>query len=322
MDFELSTDQVALVEGVQSLLAGRFNMDVVRGMIDTGGVDRGRWAELGDTGVFSLPLAEDAGGIGLGWVEATLVFEQLGTFVVPGPLVATALAAGLVEGAADGTVIVGYVERPRAGEAAIVEYGPSLDVLIVGDEAGLHRIDPSTLTMASSEHPLDPLTPVAVVADLPAGEPIADAVAADAWRQRGAVLTAALQLGLAGGATVLAVDYAKERQQFGRVIGGFQAIKHICADMLGRTEVAKAAVYMAGLSLDDPVIGDPARTSAVAKILADQAGVQCGKDCTQVHGGMGYTWEIDAHLFLKRAWVLETAFGSAVDHAEFMATTL
>lgn len=322
MDFELSSDQEALVEGMQSLLSGRFDMDVVRAMADTGGIDRGRWAELGETGVFSLALPEDQGGVGLGWVDTTLVFEQLGTFVVPGPLVATALAAGLVDGAAEGSAVVGYIERPAAGEPAIVEYGPSLDVLLVGDADGLHRIDPALLEMESSDHPLDPLTPVAIVKNLPAGEQVADAARAAVWRQRGAVLTAALQLGLAGGSTMLAVEYAKERQQFGKVIGSFQAIKHICADMLGRTEVAKAAVYMAGLSLDDPEIGDPARTSAVAKILADQAGVQCGKDCTQVHGGMGYTWEINAHLFLKRAWVLETAFGSAVDHAEFMATTL
>lgn len=325
MDFELSSDQSALVDGVRSLLDGRFDRDTVRAMADSGGIDRGRWAELGETGVFSLAVPEDRGGVGLGWVDTTLVFEQLGAFAVPGPLVATALAAGClddaIDGAGDGSAVVGHIERPHAGQPAVVEYGPSLDALVVGDADGLHRVDPQSLTMDTSLAPLDPLTPVGVVADLPQGERIADAAAARRWRQCGAVLTSALQLGLATGATALAVEYAKERQQFGKPIGAFQAVKHICADMFGRTEVARAAVYMAGLSLDDPEIGDPARTSAMAKILGDQAGVQCGKDCTQVHGGMGYTWEVDAHLFLKRAWVLETAFGSIADHSEAMAST-
>src|SRR5690606_12740868 len=164
-----------------------------------------------------------------------------------------------------------------------------------------------------------PLTPVWRVPELPAGTRVADADTARAMRTRGAVLTAALQLGLAEGATELATAYAKERRQFGKPIGQFQAIKHICADMISRVEVCRAAVYMAGVCLDDPEVGDPVRAASAARIVADNASSDNGKDCVQVHGGMGYTWEVDAHLFVKRAWVLATTFGTADQHAERLA---
>ncbi|MEM7285898.1 MAG: acyl-CoA dehydrogenase family protein [Actinomycetota bacterium] len=317
MDFELSEDQEALVDGVRSLLEGRFGIGDVRAMIDDG-LDRSRWAELGATGVFALPLPETAGGVGLGWADAVLVFEQLGRFLVPGPTVATAVCAGLVEGAASGDVVVGAVER-RAGEA-LVEHAADLDHLVIHDDEGLWLVDPSSLAADLAPRPLDPLTPVGHVrAGLPRGERIGDAAASLDLQRRGAVLTSAIQLGLAGGATDLAVAYAKDREQFGKPIGSFQAVKHICADMLGRLEVCRAAVYMAGVTLDDPEVGDPDRALSVARILADHTSSANGKDCVQVHGGMGYTWEVDAHLYLKRAWVLEPAFGSADHHAEWMA---
>lgn len=316
MDFELSEDQAALVDGVRSLIAGRFGIDAVRAAIDTG-LDRRRWAELGATGVFSLALPEADGGVGLGWTDAALVFEELGRTLVPGPLVASTLAAGLVDGAADGTVVVGVVERSDG--PILIEHFRDLDVLVAIDDDGLWRLDPAALAATEAPRPLDPLTPIAHVDRLPAGDRLADGSTALEWRRRGAVLTSAQQLGLATGALELAVAYSKERHQFGQPIGRFQAIKHICADMLGRAEVCRAAVYMAGVTLDDPSVGDPDRALSVARILADQTAGANGKDCVQVHGGMGYTWEVDAHLYLKRAWVLEASFGSADHHAEWLA---
>ena len=96
-------------------------------------------------------------------------------------------------------------------------------------------------------------------------------------------------------------------------------MKHILADMLTRAEVARAAVYAAGVTLDDPSVGDPARAAHGAKLIAGEAGIANGKACIQVHGGMGFTWEVDAHLYLKRAFVLDTVFGSGDVHAEAMA---
>ncbi len=143
------------------------------------------------------------------------------------------------------------------------------------------------------------------------------------WRLAGATLTAALQVGLADRLVELAVAYAKERVQFDRPIGSFQAVKHICADMLTRTEVARAAVYAAGAKLDEGA--DRAgfdRLISGAKIVAGEAAIANGKAATQVFGGMGFTWEVDVHLFLKRAWVLDTHFDTAERHAELVAAAI
>jgi alkylation response protein AidB-like acyl-CoA dehydrogenase len=139
---------------------------------------------------------------------------------------------------------------------------------------------------------------------------------------RGTALTAAFQLGLADRLTEMAVNYAKERVQFDRPIGGFQAIKHMLADMLTRTEVARAAVYSAGAVLDESAPTSTRwRLVHGAKVVAGDAAVANGKGATQVFGGMGFTWEVDVHLYLKRAWVLETHFESADDNAQLVCAT-
>jgi alkylation response protein AidB-like acyl-CoA dehydrogenase len=135
-------------------------------------------------------------------------------------------------------------------------------------------------------------------------------------------LTAAQLVGIAAALTELAVAYAKERRQFGRPIGSFQAVKHILADMLVRAEVARAALHAAGCTLDDLSVGDPGRAVAGAKLLAGDAAVANGKAAVQVHGGMGYTWEVDVHLYLKRAVVLSSTFGTTDALAEAMAASL
>ncbi len=329
MDFELSPDQEALREGVRALCQGRFPISFIRSLIEPPGLDRARWRELADTGVFSLVVPEADGGVGLGYADAVVVFEELGRALVPGPLVGSFLAAGLIAGAASGETIVGVVERPSAGEGfvggqprpAYVEHLGMIDSLLILDDDGVWQVDPEdVLEGAAAPVPLDPLTPVWRVAVLPRGTRVATATVAARWRLIGATLTSALQLGVATGACELATEYAKGRMQFGKPIGQFQAVKHMCADMVTRNEVCRAAVYWAGCALDDADVGDPRRATAAARIQADIASSENGKDSVQVHGGMGYTWEVDAHLYLKRAWVLATQFGSETDHAEVMAT--
>ena len=136
------------------------------------------------------------------------------------------------------------------------------------------------------------------------------------------MVTAAQLVGIAGACTDAAVAYAKERQQFDKPIGSFQAVKHICADMLVRAEVARAAVHAAAAALDDPSSGDANRAASAAKLLAGQAAIANAKSSMQVHGGMGFTWEVDVHLYLKRAWVLDKAFGGSGDHADAIARAL
>jgi alkylation response protein AidB-like acyl-CoA dehydrogenase len=169
---------------------------------------------------------------------------------------------------------------------------------------------------------MDPLTPLWVVAALPAGTAIGGSELSARWRRDGAVLTAALAVGLAGWSTELATAYAKGRQQFGRVIGGFQAVKHICADMVVRAEVARVAVQAAAVTIAQPDVGDPLAAVRGAKLLADEAALANGRSCIQVHGGMGFTWEVPAHLAFKRARVLATQFGYDDDLAEQLGNSL
>lgn len=317
MDFELTDDQVSLQEGIRSFCEGRFPMDIVRSLADVGGVDRERWAELGSMGVFSLRLPEADGGVGLGWADSALAFEELGRALVPGPLVWSQLAADVIEGAADGSEIVGGVDR--WDQSGLVEHLGALDELVVIDDAGLWRVDASTVEGRLLEYPLDPLVPVSLVETIPAGEQIGDVVDAERWRTGGALLTSAYLLGIAEGCTDLAVAYAKDREQFDRPIGSFQAIKHLLADNVVRIEVARAAVYAAGVTMDDPEVGSIDRAVTAAKLIANEAAIDSAKTCVQVHGGMGYTWEVDAHLYFKRAYALEPTFGSREECADHMA---
>ena len=157
---------------------------------------------------------------------------------------------------------------------------------------------------------------------MPAGSPLGGRDLSTRWRRDGAVLTAALQVGSAGWSTDLATAYAKARKQFGRAIGGFQAIKHICADMVVRAEVARVAVQAAAVTIAQPDVGDPWAAALGAKLLADEAALANGKSCIQVHGGMGFTWEVPAHLAFKRARVLATQFGTDDELAEWLGDSL
>ena len=178
--------------------------------------------------------------------------------------------------------------------------------------------------------PLDPLTPLWRLDALPAGR-LVPGDDGSLWRD-GALLTAALQVGHAAEALDLAVSYAKERQQFGTPIGSFQAVKHMCADMLVRSEVARAAVHAAACLADAPDVVDAEaavagctpsqlvdRSVGGAKLLADEAAVGNAWTAIQVHGGMGFTWEVPLHLHLKRARVHSTTFGTPAAHAAALA---
>ncbi len=325
MDFELSESDRELADGVRRLCEGAFPLEAIRALESTERVvDRKGWRLLGEAGVFHLRLSEERGGVGLGLSEAALVFEELGRALVPGPLVATHLAAGLVEGADDGSVVVGMVERGSTTRPfpSVVEHLADLDVLLVLAEDGVVSTDPSSLESVGLVRPMDPLTPVWSVTALNGGTPIAGPEVAERWRREGAVLTAALQVGSAAWTTELAVEYAKGRVQFGRPIGGFQAVKHLCADMAVRTEVARCAVHAAAVTADQPDVGDPSAAAWGAKLLADEAALANGRSCIQVHGGMGFTWEVPAHLAFKRARVLSSQFGTADTLAEALGDAL
>ena len=306
MNFDLSPDQEALRDGIRSLCEGRFPPKRVRD-----GFDGSVWRELGDAGVLSLRSD------GFGRADAAVVFEELGRALVPGPVVWGYLAHGLVDG------VVGGLDRDTSGPV-FVEHRDALDALAIVDDAGVRVLAASELgASTTAERPLDPLTPVERIDQLPdGGDQLGGADLAEEWRRDGAVATAAFLVGLARGCTDLSVAYAHERRQFDRPIGSFQAVKHILADMAVRTELARAAVHAAACTVDDPDVGNVTRAVAGAKLLAGEAAVANGLAATQVHGGMGFTWEVDVHLYLKRAWALGTVFGTSGQHADTVANSL
>jgi len=323
VDFRLTEDQEALRSGIRDFCEGRVGVDQLRELEGEASVDAGLWGELAEMGVFSLRQPEASGGVGLGMADAVVVFAELGRSLAPGPLVWTHLAAGLVDGAAAGEAVVGGIDASggRSGPW-LVEHFDRLDALLVLRDEGLERLDPKRVAAKSAGLPLDPHTPLHLLESLPGGERIGDArVARELWL-RGASLVAAQLFGISEATLELANDYAKRREQFGRAIGSFQAIKHILADMFVRQQAARAAVYAAGATLDDPVVGDVARAVASAKVVAGEAALKNARACIQIHGGMGYTWEVPAHYYLKRAWVCENLFGTVEEHADHLAEDL
>lgn len=308
MRFRLTEDQKALRTGVRELLARRFGREALRAAVRTPELDRALWRELGAAGFFALRVPEADGGVGLGLPEAVLVFEEAGRVLLPGPLVATHLAAGTVPGAAAGEAVV------TAVDGGLVEWLAEADV-VRGDAAGavpltsvdpltpLHRVPAATGPDTPADRALGAARRVPVVVSVPVPDPLA------------VLLTAAEQLGTATRACELAVEHARTREQFGRPIGAFQAVKHLCAQLLVRAEVARAAVYAAAVTADPVDI-------AAARLLADEAAVRGARDCLQVHGGMGFTWESEVHLHLKRAWVRARRAGGGTEGAELLAADL
>ncbi|MGY5130523.1 acyl-CoA dehydrogenase family protein [Streptomyces nigrescens] len=342
MDFQLTDEQRALKGGTRELLAGRFGRDRLRAAVEDPGPDRALWRELGAAGFFALRLPERDGGVGLGLPEAVLVLEEAGRALLPGPLVACQVLAGVVDGVATGEKIVGLCEGAR--EPVLWEHPAGCDELILmedgdgprdgpydgphdgprdgraggevegarGRAGGVYRSAPDRVSCAPFAS-VDPLTPLARVLDLPRTEPVALDV--PRLRREAALLTAAQQLGSAVRTVEMAAGHAREREQFGAPIGSFQAVKQLCAQMLVRAEIARSAVYAA--SITESVLD-----ITVAKLLADEAAVRNARDCLQVHGGMGFTWEADVHLHLKRAWLHAERWTTAAEAEELLAAGL
>ena len=326
MDFQLTEDQVALQQGFRSFCEGRVPIEQLPELEKSGGIDRALWSDLAEMGVFNLRVPEAEGGVGLGAADGVLVFAELGRRLVPGPIVWSHLAAGWVDGADSGDRVVGGLDLCGSDRnALIVEQLGHLDELLVLRPEGVFRVDPETIRGERVATPLDPLTPVHAVPSLPSlpslpgGEQLGGADDARGLRLAGAVLVSGQLLGIAEATLELAVAYAKTREQFGRAIGSFQALKHMLADMFVRQEVCRAAVYAAGATFDDPGVGDLVRAVSSAKLTAGQAALENARACIQVHGGMGYTWEVPAHYYLKRSWVYESLFGTCEEHSERVA---
>ncbi|CAM5554660.1 acyl-CoA dehydrogenase family protein [Streptomyces canus] len=329
MRFQLTEDQKALRAGMRELLARRFDGEALRVATEEPGLDRSLWRELGAAGFFALRVPEPDGGVGLGLPEAVLVFEEAGRALLPGPLVATHLAAGTVPGAASGEAVVTDVDS-----GGLVEWLSEADV-VRGDATGavpLRSVDPLTPLhrvpaaggapgrssttapgRSSTTAPGRSSSTTSTRDPSPSGLPVARSP--HAAEPVAVLLTAAEQLGTATRVCELAVQHAGAREQFGQPIGAFQAVKHLCAQMLVRAETARAAVYAAAVTADPVDV-------AAARLLADEAAERGARDCLQVHGGMGFTWECEVQLHLKRAWVRSRRAGGGAESEELLAVEL
>ena len=335
MDFRVGEDQRELAEGIRAMVAGRLPLDHLRAREgDACAIDAGGLGRVGRDGRLRPDAARARRHRPRPWPKPSSSSKSSGARWCPGPLVGTFLAAraDMVEGAAEGRVQVGVHCLGGAGPV-LVEHLGSLGRAArlrgrwsrAGDSCCLRS--PPRRRDAGGD-PLDPLTPLWRLDALPAGRPVPgdDGSPLSLWRD-GALLTAALQVGHAAEALDLAVAYAKERQQFGKPIGSFQAVKHMCADMLGARRGgpgrgarrrlpgrrARRRRHRGGRGRDAPPASCWTRSVGGAKLLADEAALGNARAAIQVHGGMGFTWEVPLHLHLKRARVLSTTFGTPAD---------
>lgn len=318
MDFDLSEDQVALQAGAKELLDALASSERLRAHTKSdAGYDAVLWAAMADQGWLGIEVAETRGGVGLGAVEVAVLCEELGRHGAPAPFVPTVLAIDAF-GAASAD---DWVDRLVCGDAlacvawdpaAPVPYAPSADIAVVIADDGVYA-------MELGEHPrrqpaMDLTRELGWLEfDAAHARRLGGADARARLLDRGATFTAADLLGSSSRALDLAVDYAKDRVQFGRPIGSFQAVKHRCADMLVDVEGMRSTVYWAAWCIG---AGDAEASIAAstAKTWCSDASKRVMGSALQVHGGIGFTWEHDLHFFMKRAQLDQLAFGDASFH--------
>jgi alkylation response protein AidB-like acyl-CoA dehydrogenase len=314
-------DQRLLAAGVRDFLASECTPDHVRAIWEAGRHDTQRWKALAGLGVTGLTVPEDHGGLGLDDRDLVQVLIETGRAALPEPIVETAVAAGLL--AAIGGDLAGtWLPRLAAGDAVVVPVLPhdpypahasSADLfLVAADAATVVAAEPDAVAITPQPN-LDGARPTAHVRlrDPAAAPALAGPAATAAIRTaeaRGAMGAAAQLVGVGHAAIDLAVAYAKQREQFGVAIGTFQAVKHHLATALVDVAFARPLVERAAhaLATGDP---DAAPHAAMAKAFASEAAEAAVEHALQVHGAIGYTWECDLHLWLKRAYSLSAAFG-------------
>ncbi|MEC3948241.1 acyl-CoA dehydrogenase family protein [Sphingobium sp. HWE2-09] len=354
MDFALSDDQRAIQDAARDFLTDAANPDVIRAAVEgPDGFDDGLWQALaGEMGFAGLMVPEEFGGLGLGAVEMALVLEETGRVLAPVPYFETAvlavqvvLAAGdegqrttLLPLLASGTraCFAGTAARPTlsegrlTGTADFVPFGHVADLILVATaddslvvlEAGTPGLTiemlPSldrTRRFATLRFDCD-VTPAMLL-----GEPGSAKAAIARTLTIGAGLLAAEQTGGMQYSLDATVDYAKQRVQFGRLIGSFQAYKHMLADMMLLIEASRSAAYYAAAAIDEDGV-EMAEACHIARSYASDAYRSVTGDAIQLHGGIGFTWEHHAHLYFKRARATSSWLGTPDQHREALASLL
>jgi alkylation response protein AidB-like acyl-CoA dehydrogenase len=350
MQFGLSESQRILQSNARKFFAAECPISEVRRILETDTAqDQKLWRSMAEQGFLGVVFPEDAGGMGLGFVELAALAEEMGRALVPGAFLSNLFAGAILEasGAAkhlaaiaggEKTATVALLETSAswnpdavkmptlAGEKLFVPDAASADYIVVA----ARDANALALYLVESSHVAKTLMPAMdltrrlykVTFDHPAAELLAKgADARKALDHALNVVTVALCAEMTGGMQRMldiAVDYAKTRKQFGKPIGQYQAVQHQCADMLLFTESARSAAYYAAYTMTEGS-PDAATAVSVAKAYASDACRETGNRAVQVQGGMGFTWENDTHLFYRRAKASEMAFGDATYHRERIA---
>ena len=343
MPIGTTEEHVALHEAVRGWLERQDVGGVLRTQLDAEhDAMPPYWAGLAEQGWLGLHIPADVGGSGYAIPELVVVLEELGRTLASGPMVPSMLAAAVIASSTNATARKAFLPGLAAGEVVgavgggagcglsgtetdggvrvsgtvrPVISGVVADLLVAPVQIGegtrwvaLAATDLVITELASVDPTRRVAELVAEDADVPV-ERILDGVDAAWVLDLGAVLAAAELVGVAQWCVDTAAAHAKDRVQFGRPIGQFQGVKHRCADMIARVELARAAAWDAARAVDDTDGAVRELTAATAIALAIEAAFANAKDCIQVLGGIGFTWEHDAHAYLKRAMVMQSILG-------------
>ena len=359
MEFALNDEQRALQDAARSYLRDRFGPVQVRAVYenpDGNGIPDSLWKAMGEQGWLAVLVPEEHDGIGLGLLDASVLARAFGAGTVPGPWLGTVLAGEAIRLAGSPEQQASWLPRLAAGEVKgavalhkpgsspvpanapassaggslsgqleLVEYAAVADVLVVAAADGLYLVDPTASGVVITRcEALDRTTRTATVnLDSVSGEKLANSspeIVQDLL-DRAAVLVASDLVGIARKALTDTVEYDKTRVQFGKPVGSFQAIKHHLADLHVAVTMAEHAATYAAYAVDADR-DDKVLAVSIAKSKASDTARQAVSDMIQYHGGIGYTWEHDAHFYFKRAKRLEYAFGDASQHRERIARLL
>lgn len=343
MDFAFTDEQAMIAETAGNFFAENATSSRTRSAMGTDGMDHDLWrAFCTELGLGGLLVPEEHGGSGLGMVEFSSIAEAAGAQVSAIPLLGLAMISrGIAEGGNDeqksnwlpkiasGEVIAtggGHIDLTvkndqLSGKVDFIPHGNVADLFILSDGEGAWIVE-SAADGLTVETPttMDQTRPLAtLMLGGTIGDPLQDAAAClDAGKEAGWLCLAAEALGGAEACLKHTINYAKERVQFGRPIGSFQAYKHRLADMMIEIEQARSAVYWAACAIDEQT-DDPELAIHAAKSFCADTYFQCAADMIQLHGGIGFTWEHDAHLYFKRARSIQTMMLDCNWHREQVA---
>ena len=337
MEFAFTDEQAMIGETARAFFAENATSKRTRDAMTGDGIDRALWlAFCQELGLAGVALPEAYGGAGLGMVELALVAEAAGAQVAALPLLGVATAARAIAAGGSKTQMSEWLPRLSSGEIiattliatdtqpALAPHGASADLILfaIGERAWLGKPDNPGINIKQ----LTTMDQTRPLAHIEFGGAALDALengpaATQAARIGGWICLAAEALGGAQTCLDRTVAYAKERVQFGRPIGSFQAYKHRLADMMVEIEQARSAVYWAACAVDEGS-DEAALAIHAAKSFAADTFFKCAGDMIQLHGGIGFTWEHDAHLFFKRARAIQSMLGSGNWHREKIAAMI